>query len=603
MQRHWLLLSLLVAPVSFAQYPGAKKAPPEWKQGFDSINLSDAQFLLSSLAGPDFRGRNPQSPDYAAAAGFCVAWFRQYGIGPGAADGTYFQRVEIQKITMSNESTFGSGDTTLAWNSEVQYSTQDPKPVEANFAFVRFAKDTKLSDLDLPALKGRVIINHPTNSPLARATYAQFQAWASDPANGAAGFYVATTLSLPDIPVTNSGPAGIPLPNGAPFTGLRLKLEAAARLATSLGAQSFPRIEEPPKSTIELATRPVQINPKSSREILYTTLNVLAKLEGSDPLLKSETVLFGSHLDHLGVNARGTFFGADDNASGVTANLLIARAIAQNRVRPKRSILFALWTSEESGLFGSRYYAANPAVPLDKTIAAINMDMLGRDAEMPAFGERPGNNTNSVYAGIAKLNSPDLYRLVHEANRYVALNLRDDKEDRTRRSDTAPFVAAGIPTLKAFTGEHKDYHQPTDTIEKINFPKFVAITRWLYLSAQSLASQAARPAFVEGARYLRGKVTYLPKVTLPASAIVQLRLLDGSVELDRTTITNPGQVPVFFSLVYRPKDIKAGNSYTVEATIKDGKVLLFQATGVAVLQQDQATDGLEIVLTQALTGR
>ena len=109
--------------------------------------------------------------------------------------------------------------------------------------------------------------------------------------------------------------------------------------------------------------------------------NLAARIEGSDPELKKEVVIVGAHYDHLGRNNRGQFYpGADDNASGTAGVIELARAFRDLEVKPKRTLLFLLFAAEEMGLLGSRYYAAHPIFPLDKTLAVVNMDMIGRNA-------------------------------------------------------------------------------------------------------------------------------------------------------------------------------------------------------------------------------
>jgi Zn-dependent M28 family amino/carboxypeptidase len=225
------------------------------------------------------------------------------------------------------------------------------------------------------------------------------------------------------------------------------------------------------------------------------SLNVLAMIPGSDRTLRQEYVVIGAHLDHFGQTERGIRWGADDNASGVTAALLIARAIMRNSVKPKRSIVIGLWAMEESGLLGSWNYVNRPSVPIEKTIAYLNMDQVGRNEEDPRYREKAKDNTTSIYLGSVKFNSEDLFQLLRQTNEHINLRLKADHEDRTLRSDTASFFRKGIPTLKAFTGEHPDYHRETDTADKVNYTKLTNIAKWLYLSTMELATRPERPRY------------------------------------------------------------------------------------------------------------
>jgi hypothetical protein len=201
--------------------------------------------------------------------------------------------------------------------------------------------------------------------------------------------------------------------------------------------------------------------------------NVVGLMEGADPKLKEEIVVLSGHYDHLGVSSEGKVFpGADDNASGITAMLNIARAYYEMNVKPRRSILFLAATGEEKGLFGSQYYSENPLLPLKKTYIDLNMDMIGRIDEE----HENKKDSNYIYITGPKIMGGDLLKLNEEANKEsMNLNLDytfDDKKDPNMfylRSDHINFARHGIPIIDYFSGEHKDYHKVTDRVEKINF--------------------------------------------------------------------------------------------------------------------------------------
>ncbi len=234
--------------------------------------------------------------------------------------------------------------------------------------------------------------------------------------------------------------------------------------------------------------------------------NVLGALPGSDPALADEWVVVGAHFDHVGIDEEEVFNGADDDASGTAGLLSVAKAFAAGRTAPRRSILFAAWNAEESGLLGSYYFVARPTVALDKAAAMLQMDMIGRNEEVsdPANFRFRGlpvqtaeQNRNAVnILGYSK--SPDLRRLAEEANRTVGLDLhfRYDNQELglLRRSDNWPFLTRGVPALFFHTGLHPDYHRPTDTADKINYPKMAKVVRLVFLSAWELANQPSRPA-------------------------------------------------------------------------------------------------------------
>jgi len=227
--------------------------------------------------------------------------------------------------------------------------------------------------------------------------------------------------------------------------------------------------------------------------------NVVGLLEGSDPKLKDEYVLVSAHYDHLGVVGGRTQFGADDNSSGVAALLEIARAFAESPAKPRRSILFVSFDSEEAGLLGSFYYGRHPALPLDKAAAVLNMDMIGRNEDTATWKLTPEYTAQSVNL-VGTLYSPTLRRIAEHQNDKLHLNLdfktdTEDKEEWFARSDQYVFATQGIPVLLFNTGEHPDYHTGNDTWDRLNYPKLEKIARLVFLVAADLANRDARPEF------------------------------------------------------------------------------------------------------------
>jgi hypothetical protein len=234
--------------------------------------------------------------------------------------------------------------------------------------------------------------------------------------------------------------------------------------------------------------------------------NVIGIIPGSDPLLRQECVLIGAHHDHMGVGEnQEIFFGADDDASGTTGLLELAEAFQTGPVRPRRSIVLVAWGAEELGLLGSRHYAQHPAFQLSKTVAMIQLDMIGRNEQRPAAPvdgiqeETPDKNTNTVNIAGSSF-SPDLKQWFESCNRRTGLVLRyrydSGQENLLKRSDHWCFLKSGIPSVFLFTGFHPDYHRPSDTADKINYDKMERIVRLLFLTTWELADQTQAPRFV-----------------------------------------------------------------------------------------------------------
>ncbi|HVU89501.1 MAG TPA: M20/M25/M40 family metallo-hydrolase [Pirellulales bacterium] len=222
--------------------------------------------------------------------------------------------------------------------------------------------------------------------------------------------------------------------------------------------------------------------------------NILAKVAGSDPALAKEVVLVSAHYDHVGYgNARNSYGptgyihnGADDNASGSATLLEVAEACAKLDPKPKRTIVFALWDAEETGLNGSKFWLSRPTVPLADVKLMINMDMVGRlrSNNLTVYGTRTAR-------GLRKLTSMP--------NRDETLAI-DFSWEIKNDSDHHPFYMRGIPILMLHTGLHGDYHRPSDDVEKLNIDGMHRIARLLYGIVTSAADQAQLPSFRQAVR-------------------------------------------------------------------------------------------------------
>jgi Zn-dependent M28 family amino/carboxypeptidase len=250
------------------------------------------------------------------------------------------------------------------------------------------------------------------------------------------------------------------------------------------------------------------------------THNVIATIEGSDPQLKSTYVAFGAHYDHVGYaegevtrDANGArragapgrvtkgaeddriWNGADDDGSGTVAVMALAKAFAEGP-RPKRSLLFVWHTAEERGLLGSRYFADYPTVPMDRVVAQLNIDMIGRNRD-----DNP-SEANTVYLVGSDRISTELHNLNRAANgdlrKPLTLNYEfndpNDVEQIYYRSDHYSYAAKGVPIIFFTTGLHQDYHANTDEVSKIEFEKMTRITQLIYETGLRVANLDHAPA-------------------------------------------------------------------------------------------------------------
>ncbi len=236
-----------------------------------------------------------------------------------------------------------------------------------------------------------------------------------------------------------------------------------------------------------------QIIPKSYLGENYNdSENVVAFIKGSEK--PEEVIIISAHHDHEGIEKGGEIYnGADDNGSGTVALLEMAQAFKKAEEEgngPRRSILFLHVTAEEVGLLGSHYYIQNPIFLLKNTIANLNIDMIGR------VDKRHKDNTNYIYLIGSDRLSTELHYISEAVNTTffnLELNYKyNSKRENNRyyyRSDHYNFAKKGIPIIFYFNGEHKDYHKPTDTPDKINYPLLEKRTRLIFATAWQLANQ------------------------------------------------------------------------------------------------------------------
>lgn len=226
-----------------------------------------------------------------------------------------------------------------------------------------------------------------------------------------------------------------------------------------------------------------------------TTSNVLGVLWGTDK--RAEVLILTAHYDHLGKKGALTFYGADDDGSGTSALMEIAEVFSgatNSGQRPKRTILFMAVSGEEKGLLGSQYYVENPLFSLENTVANLNIDMIGR------IDKEHAPDSNYVYIiGSDKLSS-ELHALSEGVNAsYTQLILDytyNDEKDPNQfyyRSDHYNFAKNKIPVIFYFTGVHEDYHQATDTADKIMYGKTAHVAKLVFATAWELINAEKRP--------------------------------------------------------------------------------------------------------------
>ena len=277
------------------------------------------------------------------------------------------------------------------------------------------------------------------------------------------------------------------------------ELAKASETSSGLGALELPGFSVTLQSAVDRHLVPAR--------------NVLGLIRGGDPTLANEVVLVTAHHDHNGSDGDDVFNGADDDGSGTVALLEIAEAYASAKkegLTPRRSILFAAWDAEERGLLGAWQYAEKPLMDQNDLVAVLNMDMIGRNEEVPETdpanpGRFRGLDVQSSQSNSNAINilgysySGDMKTHVEDANLSYGLDLRfrydNNRSNLLRRSDHWPFLQVGVPSLWFHTGLHPDYHTTNDIPELIEYEKMEKIVRLVYQASWQIADASERPVF------------------------------------------------------------------------------------------------------------
>ncbi len=478
------LCSLIVSIGSCcAQYPGAVAPESEYLKGFKSISPTECRGWLDFLASRACDGRGTGQPGFQKAADFVASQFKKFGLKPLGPNGSYFQEVPFTRSRIDDKASFASiqnSSTRLTIGKDLSLRVSSDFDQTAPLAFARAdSADELLPDPTVAKDKIVVVVGGKATTKLRSQV---FRAGARGILMESGDPIISTWQVRPGQPRNAR--------SGAPprFTGT-ITPKAAKDLADGAGVDTaalFGRSAETSTASFIDAKSPLTIKVQVQTESIDAP-NVVGLLPGSDPT--GELVGIGAHLDHLGDQSGVIYPGADDDGSGITALLAIANAFHVNHTQPKRSILFMAFCGEELGLIGSGYYSSNPILPLSKMNCELQMDMVGRNS----YGAQNGDpkrmdieseNVDTMRLVGSKRISTDLDKLIQDANKCIGFKFKYDSEDVYYRSDHYNFAKNGVPIAFMFDGFTPDYHQPTDTIDKINFDKIANCARLYYLVAE-----------------------------------------------------------------------------------------------------------------------
>jgi Zn-dependent M28 family amino/carboxypeptidase len=513
------VMSLVMVAAGCAKEAQAPAAPPPPAQTplaqLPRVDQTKILDHIKTLSADDMEGRAPGTPGEDKAVAYIESQFKQIGLQPGNPDGTYVQKVPLVGITGSQARplTFNKGSKALQlkWKDDVVAWSKHVAPsaaiADSDVIFVGYgveAPEYNWNDFKNADVKGKtivVLVNDPqvpdpaNPSALDAKTFngkamTYYGRWTYKFEEGARKGAAAVLI------VHETGPAGygFNVVQGnlnekfdlvAPDKNMgKVNIEGwittdAARKLFALGGQDFDALK---KQALSRDFTPVPLGVKASMAIdnklrTIDSRNVVAKLEGNDPALKDEYVVYSAHWDHLGVgdpvNGDKIYNGALDNASGVGTVLEIARALKQAQPQAKRSFLFLMVTAEEKGLLGSEYYSVNPLYPLAKTAANINIDEIN-----------PWGRTKDI--SVIGLGASELDDYLRAAAQEQGRTLTPDPEPEKGfyyRSDHFNFAKQGVPALDPNPGvtfvdkpadwvkakktewDEKNYHAPSDEVK------------------------------------------------------------------------------------------------------------------------------------------
>jgi len=490
--------------------------------GADPRRIDPKAYLehVKFLASDDLEGRGNGGSGLEAAAEYIAARFKEAGLQPAGDNGTFFQQFEMTtglSVEAGNSVTLQAGRTSVAFGIGRDYEivstsrdeTPEAEPLPVVFAgYGITAQSLRYDDYAGIDATGKAVLIF-THEPQENDPRSAFE--------GQTNTMHSTTMRKVEVARSNGAKAILLVddPNhrpalqrfrrwlrepqaedyGVPVFYMSRDLVQRAlgtRLNLDTVSEEIDRDFAPKSRALpDITVRAVDRTSKVRRPVR----NVIGILRGSDPALQNETVIVGAHYDHLGRSGRFSMsqnttgqihHGADDNASGTAAVIEMARAAAEARSEFARSIVFMTFAGEEHGLLGSSYYVNHPVFPLEKTVAMVNLDMVGR------------TEGRIMVDGLA--NAPSIEEDLKVAESVSPLNLRALRGGPgAGASDDATFLLRKIPAVNFFSGFHSDYHRPSDTWDKIDARGGAAVADLALALTRQLSKRTGRPEFVDTA--------------------------------------------------------------------------------------------------------
>lgn len=538
-----MLASLLIFGQIFAQMPAPAKAvlAAEEQELAARINIQTIKDYTAALSAPEMEGRGTMQPGGDKAANWIADRFKALGLKPLGDKGSYLQKIEFKETVFAPETSFKVGEENLKLGTDygfLPYSS-DAKSASGDLVFVAYglqAKSVGRNDLDGIDVAGKIVVmldGPPAN--ISKADWEKADAKMAILVNlvraGAAGLVfighgrekdspemVIDYVSRRQIELASENSSSLPIPP---------VVMASKSGAEKLFAKSGVSLKDALAQAENNSFKPFKLNQSAKIVSKYKTTkgasnNVVGYIEGSDPKLKEEAVLFSAHYDAYGVENGKIYAGAADNALGTSEMLAVAEAFSKSPVKPKRSLIFLAVTGEEYGLYGSKYWAKKPTWDIKKVAANLNLDGVGTEVYGPV----------KTMVGYGAEHST-LGAMLADVSGAMGITVAPDPvpdEKVFYRSDHYSFVERGVPALMLMGApegdiqdamkrmkewEKTDYHQPGDVIQK----------NWAWEGAKTvadvmgimglrLANADAMPAWLSTSRFgklERGNTKELPE--------------------------------------------------------------------------------------------
>jgi len=485
-----------------------------------AITPSRLKAHLELVADDLMEGRDTPSRGLDITALYIATQLKLWGVKPAGDNGSYFQTISLgTAVADAEQTTLKIAGQTLKFGDDF-VGTGATGKISGKMVYVGqgwMLKEKGIDPYKGVDVKGKVLLVAGGNPSGFRQVMRNGKSGVDylSPEEavtklGAAGIVrVASDVDLVswDRLTGKTTPRASMQARSTPAPTVIVKPESMMKVIGDDGAKLIASSTPQPTTTVLAGDAEANIVLKPSAQ---RTQNVVAVIPGTDPTLSKEYVAFGAHMDHVGMGGNGPdriFNGADDDGSGTVSILEIAHAFATGP-KPKRSMLFVWHCGEEKGLWGSSYFTNNPTVPLDKVVAQLNIDMIGRSKKAgdTSAANRMLTGPNEIYVVGSKRMSDDLYNASVAANNdlyKLQYNYHydepNDPESIFTRSDHYNYAVKGIPIIFWFDGVHQDYHQPGDEVSKIDFEKMAKVARTVYGLGYRLGNDANRPKVLRSA--------------------------------------------------------------------------------------------------------